>query len=149
MQENPTIRIEPFDRLTVRELFAIVRLRQQVFYLEQHVSCDDWDPIDPQSICVWAACGGKTVGFLRIVPPGVVYDEASIGRVAVAPAHRRNGIARRMVGEALRYIERTWNSPVRISSQEYIIPFYEQLGFGIVSDRYIEAGIPHRKMLRK
>ena len=149
MQENLTIRIEPFDRLTVRELFAIVRLRQQVFCLEQHVDCEDWDPIDPQSVCVWAACGGEIVGFLRIVPPGLVYAEASIGRVAVAPAHRRCGIARRMVGEALRYIERTWHASVRISSQEYIIPFYEQLGFEVVSERYMEAGIPHRKMLRK
>lgn len=149
MQENLTIRIEPFDRLTVRELFAIVRLRQQVFSLEQHVDCEDWDPIDPQSVCVWAACDGEIVGFLRIVPPGLVYAEASIGRVAVAPAHRRCGIARRMVGEALRYIERTWHASVRISSQEYIIPFYEQLGFEVVSERYMEAGIPHRKMLRK
>ena len=149
MESALQLRIAAFGELTVRELFPIVRLRQQVFYLEQHVDCDDWDAVDPQSVYVWAECGGETVGFLRIVPPGVIYEEASIGRVAVCRMHRRCGIARRMADAALQYIARRWGTPVRLSSQEYIIPFYEQLGFEIVSERYMEAGIPHRKMVRK
>ena len=138
-----------FDALTVREFFGIARLRQQVFYLEQHVDCADWDAVDPQSVYVWAEQDGETVGFLRIVPPGLVYAEASVGRVAVAAPQRRQGIARRMMEQALACIAGRWGTPVRISSQEYIIPLYEQLGFEVVSERYLEAGIPHRKMLRK
>lgn len=149
MESVCQIRVAEFGQLTVQELHAIARLRQQVFYLEQHVDCEDWDAIDPQSVCVWAVAAGETVGFLRIVPPGLIYAEASIGRVAVAAACRRRGIARCMLQEALRYIGEQWGPAVRISSQEYIVPLYEQLGFEVVSERYLEAGIPHRKMLRK
>ena len=149
MESDLQLHIAPFDELTVRTLWGIVRLRQEVFYLEQQVDCADWDAVDPQSVCVWAEAAGEPVGFLRIVPPGLVYAEASIGRVVVAAAHRRQGIARRMMTEALQYIARTWQSSVRISAQEYIVPFYEQLGFETISELYMEAGIPHRKMLRK
>ena len=149
MEHALQFRIAAFDRLSLRELYAVARLRQQVFYLEQHVACEDWDDIDPQAVYAWAERDGATVGFLRIVPPGLVYAEASIGRVAVAASQRRQGIARRLVERALQYIGEHWQTPVRISSQEYIIPLYEQLGFEVVSERYMEAGIPHRKMLYK
>lgn len=143
------LRIEPFDRLTAGELFAVLRLRQAVFYLEQRVDCEELDALDPRAVHLWcAADDGPTVACLRILPPGVRYDEASVGRVAVAAAWRRRGVARRMMRAALEYIDRTWGAPVRISSQEYVVPFYESLGFGVVSERYAEAGIPHRKMLR-
>ena len=149
MEQREQLRIAAFDGLTLREMLAIARLRQRVFYLEQHVACEDWDAVDPQSVYVWAEQAGETVGFLRIVPPGLVYAEASVGRVAVDAPHRRQGIARRLVERALQYIAERWQTPVRISSQEYIIPLYEQLGFEVVSERYFEAGIPHRKMLYK
>ena len=149
MDASLQIRIASFGQLTVQELYAIARLRQQVFYLEQHVACEDWDAVDPQAIYVWAQRDDATVGFLRIVPPGVIYAEASIGRVAVAAEHRRQGIARQLCRQALACIAERWDTPVRISAQEYIVPLYEQLGFEVVSDRYMEAGIPHRKMLRK
>ena len=140
--------IKAFGELTPGELFAAVRLRQAVCYLEQHVTCEDLDALDPAALFLWCEAEGETVGCLRILPPGVRYAEASVGRVAVAAAWRRRGVARRMMRAALEYIDRTWGAPVRISSQEYVVPFYESLGFGVVSERYAEAGIPHRKMLR-
>ena len=138
------LRIEPFDRLTAGELFAVLRLRQAVFYLEQRVDCEELDALDPRAVHLWCA-----VACLRILPPGVRYDEASVGRVAVAAAWRRRGVARGMMRAALEYIDRTWSAPVRISSQEYVVPFYESLGFEVVSETYAEAGIPHRSMLRR
>lgn len=149
MEPSLQFHLLPFDRLTVHQLLAIARLRQQVFYLEQQVDCPDWDETDPRSVFLWAEADGAAVGFLRIIPPGVVYAEASVGRVAVDAAWRRRGVARRMMTEALRYIDAHWGSAVRISSQEYIVPLYEQLGFEVISERYTEAGIPHRKMIRK
>lgn len=144
------IRIEPFDRLTAGELFAVLRLRQAVFYLEQRVECEDLDPLDPGAVHLWCEeDDGSVAGCLRILPPGARYDEASVGRVAVAAARRRRGTARRMMLAALEYIDRTWGAPVRISSQEYVVPFYESLGFEVVSEKYAEAGIPHRNMLRR
>lgn len=143
------IKVKKFDELTAGELFGIVRLRQDVFFLEQHIDCEDLDDADPQSVFLWAECDGRTVGFLRIIPPGIAYAEASFGRVAVAAQWRRRGIARRMTAAALEHIGREWGGAVRISSQEYVVPLYAQLGFEVVSERYEEAGIPHFKMLKK
>lgn len=142
-----TIRLKPFAELTAAELHAAARLRQEVFYLEQKVDCEDLDPTDLCSVFLWVEDEGSVVGVLRIVPPGAHYVEASVGRVAVAAKHRRQGVARAMMRSALDYIDRTWHAPVRISAQEYIVPFYEALGFEVVSEPYLEAGIPHRKML--
>lgn len=144
------LRIEPFDRMTPGELFAVLRLRQAVFCLEQRVDCEELDALDPAAMHLWCeADDGTAAGCLRILPPGTRYGEASVGRVAVAAAQRRRGMARKMMGAALEYIGRTWGAPVRISSQEYVVPFYESLGFEVVSDTYAEAGIPHRSMLRR
>lgn len=142
------IRIKPFNELTPRELHAAVRLRQEVFYLEQKVDCEDLDAIDPETFVLWAETAGATIGVLRIIPPDTICAEASVGRVAVAAGHRRRGVGRAMMLAALEFIDRTWHSSVRISAQQYIVPFYESLGFVIASERYMEAGIPHYKMIR-
>ena len=102
--------IKAFGELTPGELFAAVRLRQAVFYLEQHVTCEDLDALDPAALFLWCEAEGETVGCLRILPPGVRYAEASVGRVAVAAAWRRRGVARRMMRAALEYIDRTWGA---------------------------------------
>ena len=141
--------LKEFGELTVDELFEVMRLRQEVFFLGQHIDCEDLDDTDRLSVFLWAECDGRTVGFLRIIPPAVAYDEASFGRVAVREEWRRQGIASRMTAAALEYIGRRWGCAVRISSQEYVVPLYEKFGFEVVSERYSEAGIPHYKMLRK
>ena len=141
------IHLKEFGELTADELFEIARLRQEVFFLEQHIDCEDLDDTDRRSVFLWAGCDGQTVGFLRIIPPGAVYEEASFGRVAVRRRWRRQGVASRMTAAALDYIGRRWGCGVRISSQEYVVPMYEKFGFGVVSERYFEAGIPHYKMV--
>ena len=141
--------VKAFGELTADELFDIVRLRQEVFFLEQHVDCEDLDDTDRLSVFLWAECDGRPVGFLRIIPPAVAYDEASFGRVAVRREWRRQGVASRMTSAALEYIDRRWNCGVRISAQEYVVPLYEKFGFEVVSERYFEAGIPHCKMLKR
>ena len=143
------IYLKKFGDLTVDELFDIARLRQEVFFLEQRVECADLDDTDRISTFLWAERDGRTAGFLRIIPPGAVYAEASIGRVAVRREWRRQGIASRMTAAALEYIAREWGGGVRISSQEYVVPLYEKAGFEVVSERYMEAGIPHFKMLKR
>ena len=143
------IQIKEFGELTVAELFDIVRLRQDVFFLEQHIDCEDLDDTDLVSVWLRAECDGRTAGFLRIIPPGAAYREASFGRVAVRREFRRRGVARQMTVAALDYIASRWGGAVRISAQEYVVPMYGKLGFEVVSERYFEAGIPHCKMLKK
>ena len=141
--------LKRFGELTAAELFGIVRLRHEVFFLEQHIDCEDLDDTDLRSLWLWAEDGGRTVGFLRIIPPGELYAEASIGRVAVAAAWRRQGLASRMTAAALDHIGSEWGCAVRISAQAYVVPLYEKSGFEVVSEQYLEAGIPHYKMLKK
>ena len=140
--------IKPFAELSVGELHAAASLRERVFYLEQHVTTLDADEKDPFSFFLWAECEGQTVGFLRMIPRGIAYAEPSIGRVCVARTYRRRGICRQMVSRAIGYMVREWRAEaIRISAQSYLIPFYESFGFEVVSDEYLEAGIPHKKML--
>ena len=108
----------------------------------------DADEKDPFALFLWAECEGQTVGFLRMIPRGIAYAEPSIGRVCVARTYRRRGICREMVSRAIGYMVREWRAEaIRISAQSYLIPFYESFGFEVVSDEYLEAGIPHKKML--
>lgn len=140
--------IKPFAELSVGELHAAASLRERVFYLEQHATTLDADEKDPFSLYLWAECEGQTVGFLRMIPQGIAYAEPSIGRVCVARAYRRRGICREMVSRAIGYMVREWRAEaIRISAQSYLVPFYESFGFEVVSDEYLEAGIPHKKML--
>lgn len=139
-----------FEALSVTEYHRIVQAREQVFYLEQHVTCPDADHTDTHSIFLWMEDAGCVVAFLRIIPRGVVYPEISIGRVLVDTRYRRRGLCRQLMLRALDYIAATWGAqPVRISAQSYLAEFYRTLGFEAVSPEYLEAGIPHIKMLRR
>lgn len=139
-----------FEELTVGEYHRIVQAREAVFFLEQHITEPDADAVDPQSVFLWMEDAGRVVAFLRIIPAGIVYDEASVGRVLVDTAYRRLGLCRLLMREALRYIAQAWHpQPVRISAQEHLAGFYASLGFETVSETYLEAGIPHVKMLRR
>lgn len=140
--------IKPFGELTVEELHRVTALREQVFYIEQRVTTLDADVRDPASTFLWVESEGEIVAFLRLIPPGVAYAEASIGRVCVAATHRRRGICREMMRRATDYMTLEWSvETIRISAQSYLVPFYESLRFGVVSEEYLEAGIPHKKML--
>lgn len=141
--------VKPFSELTAAEYHRIVQAREAVFFLEQHITEPDADAVDPQSVFLWMEQDGRVIAFLRIIPAGIVYAEASIGRVLVDAAFRRRGLCRRLMLEALRYIAETWGpQPIRISAQEHLAGFYASLGFEVVSETYSEAGIPHVKMLR-
>ena len=143
-----TIRTARFGQLTAAELHAMVAAREEVFFLEQHITCPDADDVDLQSTFMWICDPeGRVTAFLRIIPPGIVYPEASVGRLLVRSEWRRNGLSRMLMLRALEHIAAEWHAPVRISAQAYLVDFYTSLGFRTVSEEYLEAGIPHRKML--
>ena len=96
-----------FSELSTREYHRIVQAREAVFFLEQHITEPDADAIDPQSVFMWMEDGGRVVAFLRIIPAGIAYAEASVGRVLVDASYRRRGLCRSLMSEALRYIVRT------------------------------------------
>lgn len=141
-----------FSHLTLGEYHRIVQAREAVFFLEQHITSPDADAdaVDPRSIFLWMEDAGHVVAFLRIIPPCIVCPEVSVGRVLVDARYRRRGLCRHLMLEALRHIGRAWPAqPIRISAQQHLTEFYARLGFEPVSGVYLEAGIPHVKMLRQ
>jgi ElaA protein len=133
-----------FDALDVHQLYRILALRQRVFVVEQTCAYLDADGVDQASRHLWAERAGDIVAYVRIVPPGVKYDEVAIGRVITAPEARGTGLGRELMRRAIAAA----GSPIRISAQAHLEKFYGELGFARASDVYDEDGIPHIEMLR-
>lgn len=144
---------KPFADLTVQELDALYRLRQEVFVVEQDCPYPDADGVDAQCWHLWATddASAEVVAVARLVPAGVKYSEGSIGRVAVRQRLRGAGVGRRLMAYALAQAELYGmaESGVRIGAQAYLQGFYESLGFVAVSETYLEDGITHVEMFRK
>ena len=137
-----------FDKLTARELYAIMQLRNEVFVVEQNCVYQDADNKDQQSmhLCGWDA--EKLVAYTRIIPPGISYKEASIGRVVTSPAYRNTGAGRQVMKESISLTLSAFNcNEIKIGAQVYLTKFYQSLGFVPCSDEYLEDGIPHIEMI--
>ena len=144
-----TIEIKKFDELTARELYDVLKLRQDVFVIEQTCIYPDMDGCD--FVCRHALLqneDGELIGYLRILPPGQTFDTVAIGRVLVREDARGRGAARQLMTEALNFIRDTlMQRQIKLSAQQYLIGFYESLGFAIISEGYVEDGIPHIDMM--
>lgn len=137
-----------FSQLTLEELYRIMQLREEVFFMEQHVDCPDADNIDCQCIFICATIGGRIVGTVRVIPKGLVYEMPSAGRLCVGREWRRRGIARRLIELAQEFVTQQWHEKsLEISAQLYLLDFYTSMGFQVVSDEYLDGGLPHRKMI--
>lgn len=139
--------IKRFDELTVNELYEILRLRAEVFVVEQECIYQDCDDRDQNAWHLYAEENGIMRGCLRILEKGQSFDAAAIGRVAVRAGDRGAGLARRMMEEALSFLRGTLGEKiVKLSAQVYVADFYKSLGFQPVSEGYLEDGIPHVDM---
>ncbi|MBK8608954.1 MAG: GNAT family N-acetyltransferase [Chitinophagaceae bacterium] len=140
--------IKKFEALSVSELYAIMRLRNEVFVVEQDCVYQDADNKDQLS---WHLCGwynDKLAAYTRIIPPGASYTEASIGRVVSSPEYRKQGIGRLLMIESIKHCSSLFpNAEIRIGAQLYLKNFYQSLGFSQCSDEYLEDGIPHIEMI--
>jgi ElaA protein len=131
-------------------LHAFLKLRAEVFVVEQHCAYPDIDGLDPQCehLCGFDA-QGQLVAYLRLLAPGLKSPEPAIGRVVVARSARQHGAGRALMREGMRRCQERWpDQPVFIAAQEYLQRFYESLGFIAVSRSYLEDGIPHVNMRR-
>ena len=134
--------VKTFQELTVEELYAILRLRAEIFVVEQNCAYQDLDGVDQEAWHVYLKDGAEVVGYLRVVDKGKRLDEVSIGRVV--SLYRRKGIGRRLmeIGKAVAK-EKFRAEVVKIGAQVQAKPFYEKVGFVQVSGEYLEDGIPH------
>jgi ElaA protein len=137
-----------FKELTVYELYSIIRLRSEVFVVEQNCVFLDADNKDQQCyhLCGWN--NHISVAYSRLVPPGVLYDEPSIGRVVISPVYRKSGAGRALMEKAIEECIIIFGKQnIKIGAQLYLKKFYESLGFCQCSDTYLEDNIEHIEML--
>jgi ElaA protein len=144
-----TWRCLPFDALHARTLYALLQLRTEVFVVEQTCVFQDMDGADAQCFHLLGEGARGLEAYVRLVPPGLKYPEASIGRVVTLPAARGNGLGHALMSEAVRALTSLWGAqPIRIGAQAHLQAFYGQHGFAPAGPIYIEDGIDHIEMVR-
>ena len=145
MNETGIITAKRFNELSLEELYGILRVRSEVFVTGQKCLYVDPDGKDLDSVQVFASIGERIIGCLRIYwkEPGVL----QIGRVAVIESQRGRGIGKQMMWQAIDYItENLLEEKIYLEAQTYAIGFYEKLGFKVISDEFLDEGIPHKGM---
>ena len=142
--------LKKFEDLSPYELYAILRLRSEVFVVEQNCVFLDMDDKDQQCYHLLGWQSDLLTAYTRLVPPGISYEQPSIGRVVTSPAARGSGIGKLLIEKSIgETIKLFGNSPIRIGAQLYLKRFYESFGFVQVGDIYDEDGIDHIKMIRQ
>lgn len=139
------MKVASFDELTSREAYALWRLRQQVFIVEQQSPYPDLDgrDLEPATRHVLAHDGDELVACLRVLDDGT---HARIGRVAVTPAARGRGLARDLMAAALAEIG---DREIRLDAQTGLTAWYSTYGFEISGPEFVEDGVAHRPMVRQ
>lgn len=136
-----------FNGLSATELYAIMKLRNAVFVVEQNCVYQDADDKDLKSWHLAGWNGADLVAYCRILPAGLSYDHPSIGRVISSPDYRKGGFGRELMQKAVvKTIEQFADPIIIISAQLYLQRFYESIGFVKDSDTYLEDEIPHIRM---
>ena len=137
-----------FDTMSAAAWHEVLALRSQVFVVEQECAYQDPDPKDPLCWHLTGHLGDELVAVMRVVPPGVSYDECSSGRVVVPTSLRGQKRGVQLMAVGINFCESRWNNGIRISGQAYLKGFYEALGFETVQGPYMEDDIPHFEMLK-
>lgn len=140
-------RSESFAELGVDRLYALLRLRAEVFVVEQRCFYVDADGLDPQCLHLSAWAGDTPVAYARLVPPGLKAQAPCIGRVLTAPAARGSGLGHLLARQAVQACEAAWpGQGITLYAQAHLRGFYERHGFHAVGDVFDEDGIPHLRM---
>ena len=151
--ESRAWRLKSFAELTTHELYAIMRLRQEVFVVEQRCAYLDSDGLDVHARHLFAVAAVADDGTLtldavaRLFAAGVRGDEAVIGRVASAPTARKSGVGKELMTRAIAACGE--HTPIRIGAQAYLERFYGSFGFARSGPDYLEDDIPHLPMVRR
>jgi len=137
----------PFDELRLPALYAMLRLRAEVFVVEQECVYADVDGLDPEAHHLLGWDEQRLVACARVFPPR--QGRVRVGRILVAPACRGDGAGHRLVEEVLQYCRAHWPGvPVTLAAQAHLERFYGQHGFVAESEPYDEDGILHIDMVR-
>ena len=141
-----TLHIRRFDELTVDELYRILKLRVDVFVVEQACPYPELDGLDQDALHLWLEDETGVRAYLRVMDRGAESEYVSIGRVVAR--ERRQGLGTRILREGIRAArERFGAEAIYLEAQTYAAGLYEKQGFRIISEEFLLDGIPHVKML--
>ncbi len=136
--------------MTALEWHRVLALRAQVFVVEQNCAYQDPDGKDVVSYHLLMESGEELVAYARLVPPGVSYAEAAIGRVVTSQTVRGKGWGKALMEMAIAQTQKKFEvNEICISAQSYLLKFYNDLGFVAEGEEYLEDDIPHWKMRRR
>jgi ElaA protein len=141
-------KLKKFNELTNTELYNILKERTFVFVVEQNCPYLEVDGKDTQAFHLFKENEGEILGYLRILPSGVSYPEASLGRVFVKKEYRGEGLAEELLKRGIDFIQNELKeTTIKIQAQNYLQRFYSSFGFQTVSNVYLEDDIPHIDMI--
>ena len=140
-----TIHIKPFKELTLHELYSFLKLRVEIFVVEQNCPYPELDGADEKAIHLYIKEDDGVIAYLRIIPSKT--GTARIGRVVTKIEHRGKGLSSQLMKRAMEYIREHYPEDTMIlSAQEHLQDYYGSFGFKPVSEVYLEDGIPHVDM---
>ena len=145
-----TWKIKFFAELTGEEVYQILKLRQDVFIVEQACRYLDTDNLDQKCLHAFFVSEehDQVIAYCRILPEGLVSPHVAIGRVVVSPEFRQQGFANNMMTKAIEFIKQEMNpKAIKVSAQSHLNAFYASLGFENISQPFDEDGIEHIDML--
>lgn len=142
--------LKTYSQLTLDELYAILQLRAEVFIVEQNCPYQDLDNKDKKSYHLLGWDDDFLAAYTRILPSGISFEEASVGRVVTSPKSRGKGTGRLLMEESIKNLYKLFGAvSIRIGAQLYLKKFYNSLGFEPVGDIYQEDGIEHIEMVKQ
>ena len=139
-----------FSELSTMQLYQLLKLRVDVFVVEQNCPYPELDDKDhhPDVYHLLGYESDQLAACARLIPPGISFPQVSIGRIATAKAKRQEGLGKQLLNKAIQQCEHHWSKQdIQIGAQVYLINFYQSFGFKRNSDDYLEDGIPHLDML--
>lgn len=140
--------VADFDELTNRELYEVLKLRQEVFAVEQTCIYQDADGLDMEAVHIACWEGEVLLAYQRCLPPGLQETESTLGRIVVATAARGRDLGRELVRRGIEHNLQRWpDQDIRIHAQAHLEKFYNELGFVTDSDIYQLDDIPHLEMV--
>ena len=142
--------IKTFQELTANEIYEMLRLRSEVFVVEQDCVYQDIDNKDQKAMHVLGIKDHQLIAYARIFDSGTYFDLPSIGRILVKEDQRKFNYGHQLVEISIQFVQNNFKEQsILISAQTYLIKFYNSHGFVQQGEEYLEDGIPHVKMLRK
>ena len=139
-----------FTDLNIHELYSILKLRQEVFIIEQECNYLDCDNFDLNAIHVTINDDLNLIAYLRIIKHGIISKNIVFGRILVNKKNRDKSIGKNIISYTIEFVKNKFpNTDIEMSAQSYLIEYYKKFGFDVYGEEYLEDEIPHIKMIKK